>query len=66
MPGPGMVIVEKLGQLLPQAFVAFALVTENDRAFEEGFLQFLGQMAPKVERGRAKNETIALIRCGRA
>ena len=35
MLGPGMVIVEELRQLLPQAFVALAFVTENDGAFEE-------------------------------
>jgi hypothetical protein len=60
MLGPAMVIVEEFRQLLPRAFVAFGFVTENNRALEQGFLQPLGQIAPKVERGCAENEEIAL------
>jgi len=60
MLGPGMMIVEEFCQLLPQALVAFGFVPENNRAFEQGFLQPLGQVAPKVERGGAENEEIAL------
>ena len=66
MLGPGMVIMEEFRQLLSQALVAFGFVTENNRAFEQGFLQLLGQIAPKIERGCAENEKIALICCGRA
>jgi hypothetical protein len=61
MLGPRMVIVEEFRQLLAQAFVAFGFVTENNRAFEEDFLQLLGQIAPKVERRRTEDEKIALI-----
>jgi hypothetical protein len=37
-----MVVVQELRQLLPQAFVPLAFVTENNRAFEQRFLQLLG------------------------
>jgi hypothetical protein len=60
-----MVIVQEFRQLLPQAFVALAFVTENDGPFKEGFLERLGQMAPEVERGGAKNKEIAVIAGGR-
>lgn len=63
--GPRMVIVQEFRQLLPQAFVALAFVTENDGPFKEGFLERLGQMAPEVERGGAKNKEIAVIAGGR-
>jgi hypothetical protein len=49
-----MVVVQEFRQLLPQAFVTLAFVTENDGPFKEGFLERLGQMAPEVERGGAK------------
>ena len=49
--GPRMVIVQEFRQLLPQAFVALAFVTENDGPFKEGFLERLGQMAPEVIAG---------------
>jgi hypothetical protein len=63
--GPGMAIVQELRQLLPQAFIALAFVTKNDRAFKQRFLQPLGQIAPKVESGSSKNEKIAVIAPGR-
>ena len=50
--------MQEFRQLLPQAFVALAFVTENDGPFKEGFLERLGQMAPEVERGGAKNKEI--------
>jgi hypothetical protein len=56
-----MVVVQEFRQLLPQAFVTLAFVTENDGPFKEGFLERLGQMAPEVERGGAKNKEIAVI-----
>jgi hypothetical protein len=62
--GSSMVVVQKFRQLLPQAFVALAFVTEEDRAFKEGFLQLLGQMAPKVECCGSENEKIAVIARG--
>lgn len=42
MLGASMVVVQEFSQLFPQTFVAFAFVTENNRAFEEQFLQLLG------------------------
>ena len=63
--GSRMVVVQEFRQLLPQAFVALAFVTENDGPFKEGFLEGLGQMAPEVERGGAKNKEIAVISGGR-
>ena len=63
--GSRMVVVQEFRQLLPQAFVALAFVTENDGPFKEGFLERLGQMAPEVERGGAKNKEIAVIAGGR-
>jgi hypothetical protein len=53
--------VEDFRQFLGQDFVALGFVTENNRAFEEDFLQLLGQIAPKVERRRTEDEKIALI-----
>jgi hypothetical protein len=66
MLGPRMVIVQEFRQLLPQAFVSFGFVTEDNRAFEESFLQLLGQIAPKVESRRTEDEKIALIAHRRA
>ena len=41
-----MMVVQEFRQLLPQAFVTLAFVTENDGPFKEGFLEGLGQMTP--------------------
>jgi hypothetical protein len=56
-----MVVVQEFRQLLPQAFVAFAFVAENDCPFKEGFLQFLREVAPEIERRGAKNQKVAVI-----
>jgi hypothetical protein len=57
---PRVPIVEELGQLLAQAFVALAVVAENDSAFEQGMLQFLRQSTPKLGGSRAENEKVTV------
>jgi hypothetical protein len=46
-----VVIVQKLRQLLAQAFVALAFVSEPDGAFEQLLLDFLRKLAPERDRG---------------
>ena len=53
-----MVVVKKLGQLLAQALVALALVTEDDRPFEQRVLNLLRQVSPEFGGGRSKNEEV--------
>jgi hypothetical protein len=38
--------VEKLRQLLAQAFIPLGLVTQHDRALEQGLLEFAWKLAP--------------------
>jgi hypothetical protein len=40
-----MMVVQEFRQLLPQAFVTLAFVTENDGPFKEGLLEGLGSSA---------------------
>src|SRR6201996_7100279 len=54
----GVVLVEKLGQLLAQALVGFALMAEHHRALEHRLLQIVRQVAPEVGRGGAENQKI--------
>ena len=53
-------IVEEFGELLTQAFIALAFVAENDGPFEQGLLELLRQIAPKVRGRRAKDEEVTL------
>jgi hypothetical protein len=50
-----VVVVQEFSQLLAQAFVALALVAENDGAFEQRMLQLLGQVAPEIGSRCAKD-----------
>src|ERR1700761_6608434 len=54
----GVVLVEKLGQLLAQALVGFAVMVEPHRALEHRLLQILRQVAPEIGRGGAENQKI--------
>jgi hypothetical protein len=53
-------IVQELGQLLAQAFIALAFVAQNDGAFEQGLLKLLRQIAPKVRGRSAEDEKVTL------
>jgi len=46
-----MMVVQELGQLLAQAFVALGLVAEHDRPLEQSLLQRVRQITPQ-RRGR--------------
>lgn len=52
-------VVQKFRQLLAQAFVALALMSEHDGAFEQDVLQILRQLAPQIGGGGAENQKIA-------
>jgi hypothetical protein len=54
-----VMIVHELRQLLAQALVLFALMTEQDRALEQLVLQSLRQFAPQICGGCAKDQKIA-------
>ena len=56
-----VVLVQEFRQLFPQAFVAFAPVSEDDRALKQGLLQCRRKVAPEIERRHAESETIAVI-----
>jgi len=51
-------IVQKLRQLLAQAFVALAFMTQHDRALEQRVLQFVWQFAPEIGGCRSEDEKI--------
>jgi hypothetical protein len=53
-------IVQELGQLLAQTFIALAFVPENDSPFEQGLLELLRQMAPQVRGRSAEDEKVTL------
>jgi hypothetical protein len=55
-------VVQEPGQVLTQTFVALAFVAESDGPFEQRFLKFLWQIAPKVYGGRPKHKKAALGR----
>jgi hypothetical protein len=55
-----MVIVEEFGKLLAQAFVALAVVAENDGPLEQGVLKLLRQIAPKVSGCRSEDEKVTV------
>src|SRR5262249_61254237 len=57
--GSLVMIVEKLRQLLAQALVLLALVTEQHGAFEQLLLQLLRQCAPQICGGGTEHEKIA-------
>ena len=62
-------VVQELGELLAQAFVAFALMPGDDRVFEDLFLHILGKVGPHVSDRLTQNEGeaglgIALVRHG--
>lgn len=44
-----MPVVQKLGKLLPKAFIALAAVANNDGMLEELPLNVLGERIPKVD-----------------
>ena len=52
-------VVEKLRQLLAQALVLLALVTEQHGALEQLLLQIVRQFAPQIRRGGTEHEQIA-------
>jgi hypothetical protein len=54
-----VMIVHESRQLLAQAFVLFALMTEQDGALEQPVLQTLRQFAPQICGGCAKDQKIA-------
>jgi len=54
-----VMIVHELRQLLAQALVLFALMTEQDRALEQLVLQSLRQFTPQIRGGCAKDQKIA-------
>jgi hypothetical protein len=56
---PRVVVVQKFCQLLAQTLVTFALMAEDDGAFEDGVLQVLRQRAPQIGGSRAENQKIA-------
>jgi hypothetical protein len=53
-----VMVVEKFGQLLAQAFILLALMAEYDGALEQNMLQVRWQPAPKIGGSRAKHEQI--------
>jgi hypothetical protein len=53
-------IVEELGELLAQTFIALAFVAKHHGPFEQGLLQLLRQIAPKIGGRGAKDEKITL------
>ncbi len=53
-------IVEEFSELLAQAFIALALVAENDSPFEQGLLKLLRQIAPKVRGCGAEDKKVTL------
>src|SRR5215470_13518546 len=57
--GSFVMVVEKLCQLLAQALVLLALVTEQHGALEQLLLQILRQFAPQICRGSTEHEQIA-------
>jgi hypothetical protein len=42
-------VMEKLRQLLAQAFVPFGLVAEQDSSLEQGLLKLARKVAPQIE-----------------
>ena len=53
-----VMVVEKFGQLLAQAFILLALMAEYDGALEQTMLQIWRQPAPKIGGSRAEHEQI--------
>jgi hypothetical protein len=49
-------IVQKLRELLAQAFVALALMAGDDGVLEDLFLHVLGKVSPEVIDGPAQNK----------
>jgi hypothetical protein len=63
-----VVIVKVFGQLLPQHFISFALMTEYYSAFEQSLLDVFGKIAPKIDDRRAHDAgkpVIPLVQDGR-
>jgi hypothetical protein len=60
-------IVQKLRQLLAQAFVTLAFMTQHDRTLEQRVLEFLRQFAPEIggRRSEDKKETRGVLVDGR-
>jgi hypothetical protein len=54
--GARVMIVQEFGQLLAQAFVALASMTEQDCPFEQRLLLLLRQLAPQIGSGRPKRK----------
>jgi hypothetical protein len=64
-----MVIVEELGKLFAQTFVALPPMAERDRPLEQVLLHLLGQIAPRgdsraPEKARKPFDLIACIHHG--
>jgi hypothetical protein len=47
--------VEKLRQLLAQAFIPLGLVAQHDRPLEQGLLEFARKLAPQIEGSQPQN-----------
>ena len=49
-PGrPLVLVMEKLRQLLAQAFIPFGLVAEHDSSLEQSLLKLARKLAPQIE-----------------
>lgn len=44
-----VMVMEKLRQLLAQAFIPFGLVAEQDSSLEQGLLKLARKLAPQIE-----------------
>ena len=51
-----MVIVQKLGELFAQTFVALVMMSEHDRALKQRMLELLRKIAPNVGGRCAENQ----------
>ena len=56
--GARVMIVQKLCQLLAQAFVALAFVTEHHRPLEQRVLQIMREFAPEIGGRSAEDQKI--------
>jgi len=48
-------VMEKLRQLLAQAFIPFGLVAEQDSSLEQGLLKLARKLAPQIEGSQSQD-----------
>ena len=48
-------VVEKLRQLLAQAFIPLGLVAQQDRPLEQGLLELARKLAPQIEGSQSQD-----------